>query len=92
MLQTTPQNLQDIRGEKGPSTFDITQVLAFSVIQEVPGPEAQKVIRINAAGVLTKDTRSVTSDRRRIAGGRPSTFHAFCMPRYSSSFFSNSPE
>jgi hypothetical protein len=35
MLQTTPQNLQDLKGEKGPSTFDITQALAFSVIQEL---------------------------------------------------------
>jgi hypothetical protein len=35
VLQTTPQNLRDLRGEKGPSTFDVTHVVAFSVIQEV---------------------------------------------------------
>jgi hypothetical protein len=34
VLQTTPQNLRDLKGEKGPSTFDITHVFSFSAIQE----------------------------------------------------------
>jgi hypothetical protein len=35
VLQTTPQNLKSLRSDKGPSTFDVTHVLAFSAIQEV---------------------------------------------------------
>ncbi len=35
VLQTTPQDLHNLRGEKGPSTFDVTHVFAFSLIQEV---------------------------------------------------------
>ncbi len=35
VLQTTPQDLRNLRGEKGPSTFDVTHMFAFSLIQEV---------------------------------------------------------
>ncbi len=34
VLQTTPQNLGSLRDEKGPSTFDVTHVFTFSIIQE----------------------------------------------------------
>ncbi len=34
ILQTSPQNPRDLRGERGPSTFDITHAFTFSVIQE----------------------------------------------------------
>jgi Carboxypeptidase regulatory-like domain/TonB-dependent Receptor Plug Domain/TonB dependent receptor len=36
VLQASPQNPRDLRGEKGPSTFDITHALSFSAIQELP--------------------------------------------------------
>lgn len=35
LLQTTPQNLYYLKGEKGPSTFDVTHVFALSLIQEL---------------------------------------------------------
>ncbi|MBI4894060.1 MAG: TonB-dependent receptor [Acidobacteria bacterium] len=34
-LQTSPQNPRDRRGEKGPSTFDITHAFTFSAIEEL---------------------------------------------------------
>ncbi len=36
VLQASPQNPRDLRGEKGPSTFDVTHALSFSAIQELP--------------------------------------------------------
>ncbi len=35
-LQTSPQNPRNRRGEKGPSTFDITHAFTFSAIEELP--------------------------------------------------------
>ncbi|MBS1856215.1 MAG: carboxypeptidase regulatory-like domain-containing protein [Acidobacteria bacterium] len=36
VLQTTPQNPRDRRGEKGPSTFDVTHAFSLSAIQQLP--------------------------------------------------------
>ncbi len=36
VLQTTPQNTRDRRGEKGPSTFDVTHAFSLSAIQQLP--------------------------------------------------------
>lgn len=36
ILQTTPQDPFNLRGEKGPSTFDATHTFAVSAIQELP--------------------------------------------------------
>ncbi len=36
VIQTTPQNPLDLRAEKGPSTFDVTQVFALSLFQALP--------------------------------------------------------
>ncbi|MCX6629582.1 MAG: TonB-dependent receptor, partial [Candidatus Solibacter sp.] len=36
VLQTSPQNPRNLRGEKGPSTFDITHAFSLSVIQQLP--------------------------------------------------------
>jgi hypothetical protein len=35
VLQSSPQNPANLRQEKGPSTFDVTHVFAFSLIQEL---------------------------------------------------------
>ena len=36
ILQTFPQNPRNTRAEKGPSTFDVTHVVAISLVQELP--------------------------------------------------------
>jgi hypothetical protein len=36
VLQTSAQNPNDLRSEKGPSTFDVTHAFSFSAIQELP--------------------------------------------------------
>jgi hypothetical protein len=36
VLQTSPQNPRNLRGEKGPSTFDVTQAFSLSAIQQLP--------------------------------------------------------
>jgi TonB dependent receptor len=36
VLQTSPQNPRDLRGEKGPSTFDVTHAFSLSAIQQLP--------------------------------------------------------
>jgi hypothetical protein len=36
VLQATPQNPRDRRGEKGPSTFDVTHAFSLSAIQQLP--------------------------------------------------------
>lgn len=36
VVQTSPQNPWNAAAEKGPSTFDTTHVVAFSVVQELP--------------------------------------------------------
>ncbi len=35
VLQTTPQDLHNLKAEKGPSTFDVTHASSFSLIQEL---------------------------------------------------------
>ena len=35
VLQTSPQNPRDLRGERGPSTFDVKHVFSVSAIQEL---------------------------------------------------------
>jgi Carboxypeptidase regulatory-like domain len=36
ILQTVPQNPRDMRGERGPSSFDVTQVFTLSLFQALP--------------------------------------------------------
>lgn len=36
LQQTAPQNPWNLRAEKGPSTFDVRHVVAFSVVQDLP--------------------------------------------------------
>src|SRR5206468_5093295 len=36
VIQAVPQNPQNINAEKGPSTFDVTHIFAFSLFQSLP--------------------------------------------------------
>jgi hypothetical protein len=36
VLQTSPQDPRDLKGEKGPSTFDVTHAFSLSAIQQLP--------------------------------------------------------
>ncbi len=46
VLQTAPQNPRGLAQEKGPSTFDVTQVFSLSAIQQLPLERAPGVRRL----------------------------------------------
>jgi hypothetical protein len=46
VMQTSPQNPGNTRAEKGPSTFDVTHVLAISVLQELRAEQAPLLRRL----------------------------------------------
>jgi hypothetical protein len=84
ILQALPQNPRDLRGEKGPSTFDITQAFSLSVIWAIPlervgflQPLGQKVIAgwqvLNVTSIMSGPPFTVYSGIQQTGAGAGGT-------------------
>jgi hypothetical protein len=70
VLQTTPQNLRDLKSEKAPSTFDVTHAFAFSLIQE---------FTVNSVPLLRSLGKRFTTDWQVLGMGSAATGSPFTV-------------